>query len=184
MVRKFIPLLVLVTALELGGLIWVGFELGALSTIYYVILTGFVGISVMGSHGRALKQQYEKMMGQLGMMRPPEELGGQVSGRLLAMLGGILVAFPGLVTDFIGLLLLLPPVRKALASRAKKALESLARSGALPNPANFAGGKFPGGAGGPSMFPGFGGWPPKPGGPGSIDQGVIDTTTVDASDRK
>ncbi|MBC9718510.1 FxsA family protein [Streptomyces sp. TRM66268-LWL] len=55
----------------------------------------------------------------------------QSRGNGLTMLAGLLLIMPGLLSDAIGLVCLLPPVRKAVARRAEKSFEKrLAEAGA------------------------------------------------------
>jgi UPF0716 protein FxsA len=52
---------------------------------------------------------------------PAAPAGGGRTG--LAMLGGLLLMIPGLISDALGLLLLIPPVQKALARYAERVVE-------------------------------------------------------------
>lgn len=53
----------------------------------------------------------------------PAGAGTPPSGNGMLMLGGLLLMLPGLVSDAVGLLLLVPPVRRAAARGAERALD-------------------------------------------------------------
>ncbi|GAB6034850.1 FxsA family protein [Galenea microaerophila] len=111
MFRILFLLLLLVPAIELYFLIKVGGMIGALPTILLTIFTAVVGATLMRSQGLMTLQRAQQamMMGQLPQTAVIE--GG------LIFLGGLLLLIPGLITDFIGFLLLIPPLRQAIAAR-------------------------------------------------------------------
>lgn len=100
----------------------------------------------------------------------PAFVTGQIGGRIIGLIGGILVAVPGFITSVIGLLLQIPPVQKMFsrigmmlaASIMKRALgggfgKSFSGGfpgGGFPFPGGFPGG-FPGNALPPGGFPGL-----------------------------
>jgi UPF0716 protein FxsA len=86
---------------------WLGFFTALLS----VIVVSFVGFALVKREGlRTLRRfQGQARQGHL----PSRELADAVA---LLIAGGLLL-FPGLVTDAVGLLLLLPPVRAVLRTR-------------------------------------------------------------------
>jgi len=103
-------LFVAVPFVEMLVLIEVGQVIGTLNTIGLVILTAIVGVSLLKNQGVAtLFSARQKMeSGQL----PGTEM---VEGILLAVAGALMLT-PGFVTDSIGLLLMLPFVRKPMVS--------------------------------------------------------------------
>lgn len=98
--------LVGVPALELMLMIEVGGEIGAFETVLLVFVTAALGLYLTRGQSMALLEKARS--GQL--LRDGEQL----SGPLLA-LAALLLLFPGFITDGIGALLLIPPVRRALA---------------------------------------------------------------------
>ena len=91
---------------------------------------------------------------QLALL-PKAMLDGTIGRRLICIIGGILLAFPGFISDVPGILLILPPVQALFgrlgaaiaASVAKRAMQGMFRG--MPG---ASGGAFPGGIP-PGMFP-------------------------------
>jgi UPF0716 protein FxsA len=104
----FIPLFILaLPIIEIAVFILVGGKIGLLWTIALVILSGVAGSLLLRIQG----------FGALNRIRAELD-GGRDPGRELAhgamiMLAGVLLLIPGFVTDIIGLLLFIPPVRDA-----------------------------------------------------------------------
>ena len=98
----------------------------------------------------------------------PAFVTGQIGGRIIGLIGGLLVAIPGFITSVIGLLLQIPLVQKMFsrigmmlaASIMKRALGGgfgKSFSGGFPGggfPGGFPGGGFPGGFPGNALPPG------------------------------
>lgn len=97
--------------LELAILFKVGAAIGVLPTIAIVIGTAIAGLTVFRQQGAGIaRRAFEQARTNAPPVVPIIESG------LLAMAGGLLIA-PGLMTDFLGLLLLIPPVRQLIARR-------------------------------------------------------------------
>ncbi|MBO1923812.1 FxsA family protein [Thiomicrorhabdus sp. 6S3-12] len=109
-------LFILVPLTELYILIQVGSEIGALPTVLLTIATAIAGVFLMRQQGMAtmLEAQSEMASG-----KPPQEA---VIGGVLIFIGGILLFIPGLVTDFLGFVLLIPPVRSYLVRQSMKGM--------------------------------------------------------------
>jgi UPF0716 protein FxsA len=106
----YLFLIFIVTPLmELYILIEVGSAIGALTIILIIIATAALGGILMKYQGVQLIKQTQREMAQ-GHMPKQAALEG-----VLIFIGGISLFLPGLVTDLIGLLLLLPPVRAQVA---------------------------------------------------------------------
>jgi UPF0716 protein FxsA len=105
------------TLVELLGLQWVSGQISILNTISLIMLTFLVGVVVGRSWG---KEYFEKMQWSLKSRTPPE--GGVVNGAVMAI-ASLLLMTPGIVTDSIGLLILIPftrgPFLKFAASLAR-----------------------------------------------------------------
>ncbi|VAW74847.1 FxsA protein [hydrothermal vent metagenome] len=97
-----------VPAMEIYFLIKVGSAIGAISTIALVVFTALLGAMLLRFQGWMTLQRARMSMahGQL----PATEM---MEGVLLVFSGALLLT-PGFVTDSIGFLLLIPPLRKAL----------------------------------------------------------------------
>lgn len=101
----------IVPIVEIYLLIQVGQVIGALWTVFLVVMTAVVGVWLLKIQGMStLMRAQEKM--QTGQMPAQEMLEGM--GLLLA---GAFLLTPGFFTDTVGFLLLLPPTRAWLVSK-------------------------------------------------------------------
>lgn len=102
---------VLLPVLELWLLIKVGSQIGALATIGLLFLAGMVGLAILRRQGVAtmLRANQKVEAGQL----PAQEI---IDGMFL-MVGGVLLLVPGFLSDIVGLICLIPGVRKLLLGR-------------------------------------------------------------------
>ncbi|MDD5291592.1 MAG: membrane protein FxsA [Candidatus Omnitrophica bacterium] len=98
-------LFIIVPTLELYLLIKVGQHIGALNTVMIVIWTGILGALLAKMEG--LKVLYSVQMDlQEGKMPASKLLDG-----LLILIGAVLLITPGLLTDIMGLILIIPFTR-------------------------------------------------------------------------
>jgi len=108
-VRYLFLIFVITPVLEMWLLITVGGYLGALPTIGLVLLTAFVGVNLLRAQGFETlwrgRRKFEE--GQL----PAQEI---AEGIILAVSGALLLT-PGFVTDLVGFLGLIPPIRRIIA---------------------------------------------------------------------
>jgi UPF0716 protein FxsA len=95
--------------LELALLIKVGGVIGFWPTIAIIILTAGLGVAVIQSHGVRVMQQAMATLAQGGM---PVRA---VADNTFILLAGLLLILPGLATDLLGLLLLIPPLRHVIS---------------------------------------------------------------------
>ncbi|MBE4608516.1 FxsA family protein [Vibrio navarrensis] len=102
-------LFICVPIIEIGLFIQVGGFLGLWPTIGLVLLTAFVGASLVRSQGlqTLLSVQQRLQQGEL----PAQHI---VEGVMLAV-AGVLLLTPGFMTDAMGMVVLLPAPRAALA---------------------------------------------------------------------
>jgi UPF0716 protein FxsA len=102
MFSRLLLLLAVVPVVELFILIKIGSHIGALNTIFLIIITALLGVFLMRLEGlRTLgKIQNSLAQGQI----PAEEL---LDG-VLIFAGGILLLTPGVLTDLFALVLLIP----------------------------------------------------------------------------
>ena len=129
--------------LTLSGVPRIRDDIGAFGLILGVIVISYLGVRIAMYHGKRIM---------------PEFMTGGAGKRLVGLVGGVLLVFPGYLSDAVGLILLLPPVQVLLARVANLAVAAIARNAMK----GMIGGKgFPGGGGG--GFPGFpGGFPGGP----------------------
>ncbi|MFF8609120.1 FxsA family membrane protein [Streptomyces sp. NPDC015346] len=128
--RTFLPLaLVAWLVLEIWLLTVVADAAGGL-TVLGLLVGGFVlGAVVIKRAGRRafrnLTETFQKaqMAAQTGVAPTPADRVGAQDRNGFLMLGGLLLMIPGLVSDVLGLLLLVPPVRSMLGRSADRAVE-------------------------------------------------------------
>lgn len=120
-ISKLIPLFIIVPLVELAILIQIGKWLGVWETIGLCILTALVGAFLVKSEGLRiwLKLQSELMQGRM----PTDQL---IDG-VLILIGGIMLLTPGVVTDLIGLTMLIPFTRFFYRAWLKKKFEKKIR---------------------------------------------------------
>jgi len=104
----FLILFVGAPLLELYVLIEVGSEIGALSTIALSIFTAVLGGALVRLQGFAVLFRSQEMMAR--GEAPAIEL---MEGAMLLVVG-LALLLPGFITDAMGFLLLIPPVRRAV----------------------------------------------------------------------
>ena len=121
------------TFLPLGVAAWLVLEIWLLTVVagassgfvvFLLLLAGFVlGGAVIKKAGRRAFQNLNEALQRGGT---PQRGGGNG----LLMLGGLLLMIPGLISDAVGLLLLVPPVQKALSRSAERTFDRKLREAA------------------------------------------------------
>lgn len=101
-------LFVIAPLLELYVLIEVGTKIGALPTIILTVFTAVLGALLVRLQGLSVLFRVREVTEQGGV--PAVEV---MEGALL-LLAGLALLLPGLITDILGFLLLIPPLRRAL----------------------------------------------------------------------
>lgn len=118
--RRFLPL---------GVAAWLVLEIWLLTVVadatsgiavFLLLLAGFVlGSVVIKRAGRRAFQNLNEAL-QRGGAPSGSSNGG---GNGLMMLGGLLLMIPGVISDAVGLLLLIPPIQKALGRYAERTVD-------------------------------------------------------------
>ncbi|MEU1853286.1 FxsA family membrane protein [Streptomyces sp. NPDC019990] len=121
------------TFLPLGIAAWLVLEIwllmmiaGASSglVVFLVLVAGFIlGSVVIKRAGRRAFRNLSEALQQQQSGVMPAAAGPNSEGNGLMMLGGLLLMIPGVVSDAVGLLLLLPPVQKAVSRSAERTFE-------------------------------------------------------------
>jgi len=94
---------------EIALFVTLGAVIGLWPTLAIVVGTGFLGVTILRRRGlRSLGQLRQSVT-----LQPHQPLGDG----LLTMLAALLLILPGFLTDFFGLLLLIPPVRRFVVHR-------------------------------------------------------------------
>ena len=150
MLGRLILLFLLTPAVELGLLIQVDGLIGFWPTIGVIIATGVAGSYLARREGLSSWQRLNERLSEGGL--PGKEL---TDGVIILVAGALLVT-PGVLTDVIGFMGLLPPTRAVIRKLILRRIKSKMNDGSLQFRFGFFGG------GGPSD------WTP-PSGPGGID---------------
>lgn len=115
----FIPIL------ELWVLFKVDAAVGLGTTVLIVVLTGIVGAWLARMQGMLVMLQIRRDMA-VGRMPAPRLMDG-----MLILIAGALLITPGLLTDTVGFLLLLPPVRNIIRTWCRRKMEQKIRDGSV-----------------------------------------------------
>ncbi|WP_376957881.1 FxsA family protein [Azospirillum sp. A26] len=186
-------LILLLPILEIVGFIQVGDWIGAGPTIGLLALSAVVGMLIVRHQGLASLSK-----AQAAAARGEAPIGTVLDG-FCAVLAGVLLIIPGFLTDILGILLLIRPLRRGIGrwlfSRIGAGMPVFTTTGRSGLGGGFGAG-FGGAAGGPTASEqGFGsaefgtGGPrrgddpfrPTPGVPGVIDGDFRDVTPEDRS---
>ncbi len=97
-----------VPLIEIGLFVTVGGEIGLWPTLAWVLLSAALGLFVMRRVARDGAVSLRQDMLKLGDPLSP------IAQRVMLVLAGVLLLLPGFLTDTLGLLLLLKPVRTGL----------------------------------------------------------------------
>ncbi|RZE90696.1 FxsA family membrane protein [Streptomyces sp. SCA2-2] len=103
--------------------------------VFLLLLAGVVaGSALIKRAGRRALRKFQETVAQQQQGITPET--DRSGGNAFLLIAGLLLILPGLISDMFGLVLLLPPVRTALARRAERSLE---RRMAAAGPGTFGG---------------------------------------------
>ena len=129
---RLLLLFVSVPVIELVLLIEIGQRVGTLATIGLIIVTGVVGASLARQQGLAT---LGRVRADLNDGRLPAE--SLMDGVLILIAAAVLLT-PGVLTDAVGFLLLIPVCRRWLKQWLKRKFERVARAGTV-NVSSFGG---------------------------------------------
>ena len=105
-------LFIVLPIVELAVIIQVGQSIGVFNTIGVLLLVSVVGAWLVRREGLGVWTRFQKQV-QTGIVP-----GREIADGVLILFAGALLVTPGFVTDILGILLLLPPVRAAVRSAA------------------------------------------------------------------
>jgi len=117
----FIGLLVLPAA-ELATFLLMAALIGWLRTAVLFVATSVIGVMLLRRSGRANLERLRAAFAQEGIRGVHLETPG-----VAAMLGGILLVFPGFITDALGAALFVPPLRRWVTSMLARRAENRRR---------------------------------------------------------
>lgn len=104
-------LFILFPLLELWVLLKVGAAIGALAALGLVVASAVLGIAVLRLAG------WQTLLSSRGRLLQGQSPAPELFNGFILAAGGALLLLPGLIGDVIGLLLLLPSLRRRLALR-------------------------------------------------------------------
>ncbi|MDQ8189136.1 FxsA family protein [Roseibacillus persicicus] len=108
MFGRLLLLFILVPIIELSLFMLLGKHLGLGTTLFIIVVTAFIGAALTKSQGGKALANFQNALA-MGKM-PHKEM---VDGLLILIAGAVLLT-PGFLTDTVGFLLLLPPVRAVI----------------------------------------------------------------------
>ncbi|MEX0582282.1 MAG: FxsA family protein [Sneathiella sp.] len=110
MALLFLAALIGIPLIEIFVFIEVGSEIGALNTVVITVVTAIIGVFLIRIQGIGVLMRARATLDR--QETPVNEI---FEGIFLALAGMFLI-IPGFVTDTIGFLLLIPPLRRSLAA--------------------------------------------------------------------
>ena len=116
-------LFVVLPAVELVLLIEVGKAIGTLQTLGLIVATGIIGAALARHQGMSV---LSRLRGEVGAGRLPAD--ALMDGVLILVAGAFLVT-PGVLTDAVGFLLLIPLTRMGLKRHMRKRFEKSVKEG-------------------------------------------------------
>ena len=114
---------ILMPLAELALLMRVHTAVGFTYTIALVILTGFIGAFLARAQGFRVVTQIRRDL-DAGRLPAPQLMDG-----VMILVAGVLLVTPGLITDTVGFLLLMPPVRQSIRLWLRRKVEASMRRG-------------------------------------------------------
>ena len=112
--NSLLILIISIPIIEIYLFIKIGSQIGALTTIFLIFLTAFIGL---------LYARYEGFntlrSGMSQLIKNELPIYEIISGAALAF-AALLLILPGFATDFVGLLIIFPPTRKFLLKNVSK----------------------------------------------------------------
>ena len=127
-----VPLLLLIVPIvEIGAFIAIGGQIGIFPTLAGILVTAIIGTYLLRRQGLGLlaEAQAESEAGRI----PARAMGDGV----MLLVAGILLLTPGFVTDAIGFLLFVPPVRAAIRKFVASRVTVVAANHAGFDPSSF-----------------------------------------------
>lgn len=110
MALLFLAALIGIPLIEILVFVEVGSEIGALNTVIITVVTALIGVALIRIQGIGVLMRARATLDR--QETPVNEI---FEGIFLA-LAGLFLIIPGFVTDTVGFLLLIPPLRRALAA--------------------------------------------------------------------
>jgi UPF0716 protein FxsA len=107
-------LFIVLPFVELSLLIEIGSRIGPLNTIGIVVATGILGGYLAKREGLIVWRRFQAKLAMGGLP------GDEILDGVIVLASGALLITPGVITDFVGLLGLLPPTRMLIKQQLRK----------------------------------------------------------------
>ncbi len=120
---RILAIFIIIPILELFILLRLGELVGVFYTILIILLTGVIGVWLAKKQGFIVLSQFRNSMNS-GFLP-----GDSIVDGILILLGAAVLLTPGLITDFIGFLLLIPFTRIFIREFLKKRLKFYLENG-------------------------------------------------------
>lgn len=127
-------LFIAVPAIEIYALIEVGSHIGALATLAIIVATGVLGAALARQQGLSALREVQRSFAT------GSDVGRSVVEALLVLCASVMLLTPGFFTDVIGFALLLPPIRRVVATGLVKRFAGRAHNvviGGMPGGGEF-----------------------------------------------
>jgi UPF0716 protein FxsA len=118
-----ILLFTVVPALEFYLLFKIGSSIGAVSTLFIIILTGIIGAALAKIQGLSI---LNKVSTELSQNKLP---GKQILHGFIVFGGGLLLLTPGFITDILGFCMVIPGIRHLIVEFLKRYFEKGIKNG-------------------------------------------------------
>jgi UPF0716 protein FxsA len=122
---RLFALFLIMPVVELALLVQVDKLIGFWPTIGIIVLTGLIGGLLAKREGLSVWQRFNARMAEGGL--PGTEL---LDGVIILVAGALLIT-PGVVTDFLGFLGLIPPTRKLIRKIVMKRIRKAMKKGSI-----------------------------------------------------
>ena len=134
---RLFGLLVAIMLIEIALFVTVGGRIGLLASLAVIFGTALLGGAVIRTSGERTAAQFRATMAGIG-----EPRGGAIGDQALLILAGGLLILPGFLGDTIGLLLLIPPVRRLISDAIARRVQVTERFGVRQGPDVVIDGEF------------------------------------------
>lgn len=114
---KLLILFILVPIVELALLIEIGKAIGTWPTIGIIVITGIIGSYLLKWQGVSTWRRFHQSLSRGGFP------GDVILEGVLILIGGAFLLTPGVVTDALGFILLIPPGRRLVLKAVKAYLK-------------------------------------------------------------
>lgn len=125
MLFRLILIFTIIPVIELAVLIKIGGIIGTLNTVMVILITGIWGAMLARAQGLKVLQRMRE--NTLAGIMPTEEL---FDGAMV-LVGGALLLTPGFVTDFLGLVFLIPQTRSLIKEYLRRWIQHKMDSGQI-----------------------------------------------------